>query len=239
MTESRRERRRRKHRSKKTKNGATSRQEPQVSRPPSGITHKWLLTEWPKPSLVKIVSSLGTVCLALLAFYQYSPSWTLDLPSSSFRPNNPFTAVFTITNTGLLPATHVSVKCVQQMIEYSEPSNTFSSGPAPWATARWVSRNDKLSALCEQIIAGIKIYPRILSLEEMEELRWERPPLDENPHVIWADLVFTIRYAPIFFIPQWQWTEWRRVKGEPGEDGTFVWMQVPVDHVYHRPSYEY
>jgi hypothetical protein len=224
-------------------NAKTLRQDTATQKPPAP-EHKRLKSWWISlPKWKKILGSLGPLLPLIFAFYfQYAPSWSLDLPSASFRPENPFTAVFTITNVGYLPASRISVQCVQNMIEYYDPPDTFSAGlMGEPSVSNWQSRNGKVSVTCPQVVAGLKIWNRVLSLDEIREM-YERglkegPPLRENPHISWIDLVFRIKYAPIALFPIWTWTEELRVKGELGEDGKFVWMYIPVNQIYDRPSY--
>jgi hypothetical protein len=219
-------------------NATTPRQDTEAQKPPAP-THKKLGSWWTGlPRWKKILGSL--LSLVIVFYFQYAPSWSLDLPSASFRPENPFTAVFTITNVGYLPASRVSIQCTQRMIEYSDPPDTFSANlVAPLSTSNWVPRNGKLSTLCTQVVAGLQVWHRALSDKEVKELYEkslrEGPPLNENPHIVWADLIFTIHYCAV--LPLWTWTEERRVKGELGEDGKFVLMHVSVDQLYDRPSY--
>jgi hypothetical protein len=209
------------------------------ARQPSGPKDKAQQSWWRRlPAWVKIVGASPLVGVMFAFYFQYAPSWSLDLPSASFRPENPFTAVFTITNVGYLPASHVSVQCMQKMVEYSNPPNGSSSSlVGEPSTSNWMSRNGKLSVICPQVVANFQVFLRALSEKEITELARQGPKLNENPHVIWADLIFTVKYAPIAIFPLLTWTEKLRVKGELGEDGNFVWMHIPIEQIYDRPSY--
>jgi hypothetical protein len=209
----------------------------------SDSSSKGWRTQWPRLSLGKAARYIvGTLIFGALfpLYFQYKPSWGLDLPSASFRKNNPYTGVFTLTNLGYFPAANVSVQCLQKMIEYSDPPDTFSANlSSEPSTAHWISRNGKFSVTCPQMVAGVKVWNRALSDEEVKQFAQQGPPLNENPHIIWIDLVFTIRYSPITFLPFIHWTDTIRVKGEPSEGDDFVWMTVPVEQLYDRPSYRH
>jgi hypothetical protein len=229
---------------KRRKARAKPPQQAKIAQPVSAPNSKWWQPQRRPSALVILKWVLWSFPLAVILplCFQYAPSWSLDLPSASFRPNNPFTGVFTITNVGYLPASQVSVQCAQKMIEYSDPPDTYSADLiGEPSTASWMNRNEKLSVICPQVVAGIKIFPRVITPDEAKKLHDQvvaANPFNDNPHVIWADLIFTIKYAPIAMFPVWHWTDTRRVKGEPSENGTFVWMQVPIDRVYDRPSYQ-
>ena len=83
------------------------------------------------------LGTLGTLA-TLSALYFAFPSWTLSLPSSAYHPRNPFTAIFTLTNSGYLPADSVKVVCIQNLVEYVDPAglssyaSTSPVGGAPW-----------------------------------------------------------------------------------------------------------
>jgi hypothetical protein len=195
----------------------------------------WFQRNWKTLSPIPLIASL-------LAIYAAFPSWSLTLPSSAYRPRNPFTAVFTITNLGLLPGTDVQVQCFQNLIKYAEPKDIFSgpllSDPTSLGT---IYRNNSRTFSCPQVVSGIKFWHRVLTPEEVrKEYAAGKKIIEETGHppgedmpFIWADFSFKIRYSSLL-IPH-RWTDTYRVVGKPGQDGAFVWEIVPPDKVFPGP----
>jgi hypothetical protein len=177
---------------------------------------------WAKNSvLFWVVSSIAGV---LWGLWVASPPWTLTLPSASYRPRNPFTAVFAITNADIFPGYDVRIECVQNLIKYVTP-RVFSKSTSEVPPLGMMSRTDSRTFSCPQVVLNVQTtWNRVLAPEEIKQMYLAGPP-KEDMSFEWADFEFHVTYS-LMFINR---TNKYRVVGRPGENGMFIWEQVALD----------
>jgi hypothetical protein len=203
-----------------------------------------------KRILRKTATILGLVTTFAFGYYQVRPTWNLETPSTAMRPVNPFTTIFTISNSGVLPAANITAVCLEKMIEYDDSvqlpgyKGAFS-GPliGPKATSSWLESGAKMTVDCSQQIAYVGAVGRALSSEEIrakseEGLAKLQQGKMDDPPIKWMDVELDIEYAPIPILPWFRTTTRRRVVGQRSENNVFVWMPVPLDKEFDRPSYD-
>jgi hypothetical protein len=182
---------------------------------------------WPWETVAwAAITALSSIAGATLTAYVALPAWSLTLPSSSYRPRNPFTAVFTVTNAGYLPGEDVKVQCIQNRINYAGITNNLhSSGlvsqPVILGSIR---KNRSRNFSCPQVVLGIQTWNRAITPEEVKQAYLAGPP-KEDMSFDWADFEFHIMYSLAIF----HWEDKYRVVGRPAENGTFVWEEVALD----------
>jgi hypothetical protein len=206
-------------------------QEPQplTSVPTIPPRSNWRFPKW----MTLIASSLIGVCWA---FFVYCASWSLDYPSGSLRSNNPFTTVFTFTNTGQLPAESVTITCKQRVVELNNgqklPGATmYNLAPAASTTAPHVGSGEKLSFVCQQVISGWSMNEGRVPLDAPMPVFTENNP---DLPVTWADFEFTIAYSPFPFIHIPFWAAHRRMIGQPDKNGSFVWAAATMNQTFDQ-----
>jgi hypothetical protein len=183
---------------------------------------RWVKTAW------AVMTFCGSLIGASLTFYVALPSFSLSLPSSSYRPRNPFTAIFVVSNSGYLRAVNVHVQCIENMIRYTDPANILSGAAngGPIVQIGTVPRNSSRTFSCPQLVQSIQTFNRALTAEEVKKLYEQGPPTGDMAFA-WADFELRVSYQ-VSMLPV-RFTEAYRVTGKPSEDGTFVWEQVALD----------
>ena len=178
----------------------------------------------------------GSIAGAFLTAYVALPSWSLALPSASYRPRNPFTAVFTVTNSGYFPGKDVHVLCIQNMIRYTNLGifqNPYSAGLIGGPTDLGsIYKNESRTFSCPQVLRGLKVRQGVMTPAQaaedyQESLRATKESQEDMPFD-WADFEFQVSYSLAFL----HFTDKFRVVGRPAIDGSFVWEQVPLDKVF-------
>jgi hypothetical protein len=170
---------------------------------------------------------------SLIAYLSVPPSLQLDLPSTADRMGNPYTALFTLTNTGWASATSVTVHCLVNDVEYVVPKDVHSSGLPTAADVGTIAHDEKRTFNCPQLVSYAGYIPKALTPNEVwqfeqylrshaedERGRWIGPDMK----FAWIDLEFDATYR---FITGY--SRKFRVVGHPGDNGAFVWRQVPLD----------
>lgn len=205
-----------------------SQQQPQMQASPS--RKQWWRTVEIAATIVGILGFLGFLYLAW-------PSWSVSLPSTAYRPRNPFTAIFTVSNVGYVSA-KAEVVCKQNLIKYLEPANIFSNGVSKPLDLGDISRNEARTFSCPQIFAGIKVIPGVLTEEQIKaDYEAGRKVIEETGHppnedmpFDWVDFEFQLKYS-VPLVP-FRFTDSYRVVGKPGQNGTFVWELVDPRKVF-------
>ncbi len=192
--------------------------------PPPRISRWRRLLDWAKNSLLLRV--LAPVVSILWGLWAASPPWTLTLPSASYRPRNPFTAVFAITNADIFPGYDVRIECVQNLIKYVTP-RVFSKSTSEVSPLGTMYRTDSRTFSCPQVVLNVQTWNRVLTPEEIKQMYLAGPP-KEDMSFEWADFEFHVSYS-LMFINR---TNKYRVVGRPGENGTFIWEQVALDKTF-------
>jgi hypothetical protein len=186
----------------------------------------------------KAISIIVAVIGTSYSIYVALPSWSLSLPSSSYRPRNPYTAIFTITNAGYLPAANVSVQCVLNDIKYTEPRTENFGFITEVNGLGVVKRNESRTFSCPQALYHLEMQATPYAPTQDQVTAYYREHIlphlgpkgewqGEDMPFEWADFEFHVIYSPAFlplkFISKY------RVVGRPGQYGTFVWEQVALD----------
>lgn len=177
-----------------------------------------------------LITLLASVTGAVLTAYVALPSLSLSLPSASYRPTNPFTAIFVVTSSGYLPGINVQAECLQNRIEYVHPKDISSSGLQTVATKLGsIFRNESRTYSCPQV-AWVKIIPRSLTPSEIKNMNQldssqseQMSDQDMSFKLADFDLRFTY-HVPLLPI---NWTAKYHVVGKPAQDGSFIWEEVP------------
>ncbi|MGP8259849.1 MAG: hypothetical protein ACLQM6_07855 [Acidobacteriaceae bacterium] len=185
--------------------------------------------------ILPVISFLWCMWVAL-------PTWTLTLPSTSYRPLNPFTAVFTLTNSGYLPATRVKLECFENRVNYADGSG---SGPleSKQIELQDISRNESRTFQRPQVVSGISVVPGVISPDEIKkEYEDTKKYLNENGHFpdedipfVWADFQFDVTYSTHFY--PFEWLRKYRVVSRLTQNGTFVWDQVALDKKFEKAQW--
>ena len=204
------------------KNKIGSSQQPSPAIPPAEIPRWRKLIIWARGSL--LLRAVAGAAPILWAVWVYSPPWTLSLPSSSYRPRNPFQAVFTITNSDLFPGSDVKVTCTENMIRYVVPKMASTSTGREVPSLGTMHRNESRTFACPQFWLYIQTWNRVLSPDEIKRMYLAGPP-QEDMSFEWADFEIHVSYSLLGI----NRIDKYRVVGSPGENGTFIWQQVALD----------
>jgi hypothetical protein len=127
--------------------------------PPKKIPGWQLPLNWAKNHPITWVA--GVIVSIGWGIWLYTPPWTLTLPSASYRPRNPFTAIFTITNNDLFPGYDVRIKCTQNMIKYVMP-RVFSKASSDVTPLGDMYRTDSRTFSCPQTFLSVQTWNRAL-----------------------------------------------------------------------------
>jgi hypothetical protein len=168
--------------------------------------------------------------------YLLLPSWSLTLPSSSYRPRNPYTAVFALTNSGSFPASSVNVQCLLRSIHYLNPQNSHSSGLISEVSGLGrIDRNESRTFNCPQSVFHPEVFHGVLTPDQVKNLYEDRKKdFDSNGTYVGPDTPFDsadfevhVVYSPLFM--PFHWTSRFRVIARPSQDGSSViWEQVDL-----------
>ncbi len=191
---------------------------------------KWQLLLRHPGRLIALVSSLVTI----VGIYVYLPSWSLTLPTSAYRPHNPYTAVFGITNQGSIPAREVKVRCILKSIHYLNPAGTHSSGfTSEVADLGTLGRNESRTFTCPQSVFHVDVTPGVMTPDEVkrqyeEQKQWFAPDghyIGPDMPFDFADFELDVLYAPLIPVTL---TSRFQVVARPGETGTLVWERIDI-----------
>jgi len=181
-----------------------------------------------------LLSTIGGVVGLPLTVIAILPSWSMGLPSTSFRPGNPFKAVFTIGNSGYLTAYDVHVVCIQNQVKYADLGGTESQDLNHGLVGQFdrIEHGDNRTVSCFQTTLGVQMFPEILSQKQISQMYkdFQKSFNDEGEYsgrdmaFKYADLEFQVSSRP-FYLPLTM-TKRFHVIGKPGQDGAFVWQQV-------------